>query len=263
MASETLPVGGTPAGAGTMTERPEFPPLYRPFAVTPELDPFERCVSVAADGAEAGTLLWSIGQDACECAVVLAPEQSLEASLPIVLVAMLGLGDALGSLVPPVVAVTYGWPDRIEVNGGVVGGVRMAHAETTAPNRIPDWLVIGFGVAVRGRWAEAETGDELRRTTLADEGCGDIQTVDLLEAFARHFLAWINRWQEDGVGPVLQAWMSRATGLGKPIVVEIGGQKKEGTFSGLTEAGAIRIEKDGVTQTISLEEAMKVPTWSV
>ena len=56
-----------------MSENPTFPPLFRPFAVTPDVDPFERCCGIAAEGAEAGTLLWSIGQEACECAVVLAP----------------------------------------------------------------------------------------------------------------------------------------------------------------------------------------------
>jgi BirA family biotin operon repressor/biotin-[acetyl-CoA-carboxylase] ligase len=246
-----------------MNERPEFPPLYRPFAVTPELDPFERCINVARDGAEAGTLLWSIGQEACECAVVLAPEQSLEASLPVVLVALLALGDALGSLVPPLVAVTYGWPDRLEVNGGVVGGVRLASAPTEASDAPPEWLVIGFGVALRGPWGEGEPGDDVHRTTLADEGCAEVETVDLLEAFARHFLAWINRWQEDGVGQVVQAWMSRATGLGKPIQIEVGGHKRQGTFAGIAESGAMRLVKEGVTQTISLDDAMRVPSWSV
>jgi len=246
-----------------MNERPLFAPLFRPFAVTPELDPFERCLSVAADGAEPGTLLWSIGQEACECAVVLAPEQGLEASMPIVLVTALGLGDALGSLIPPVVAVTFGWPDRIEVNGGLVGGVRMAHAEVPSPDAVPDWLVVGFAIAMHGRWAEGEPGDDLRRTTLADEGCGDVQTVDLLEAFSRHFLGWINRWQEEGVQPVQQAWLARATGLGTTIALELGGERYEGTFEGLTEAGGIRLVKDGVAQTIGLDEAMRVPTWAV
>jgi BirA family biotin operon repressor/biotin-[acetyl-CoA-carboxylase] ligase len=73
----------------------------------------------------------------------------------------------------------------------------------------------------------------------------------------------MNRWQEDGVDPIRQAWMSRATGLGKPIAVDVGGQVRQGTFTGLTESGAIRLVKEGVTQTISLEEAMKVPSWSV
>jgi len=255
--------GPRAAAGGVVSERPDFPPLYRPFAVTPELDPFERAIVVAGEGAEPGTLLWSIAQEACECAVVLAPEQDLEASLPVALVAMLGLGDALGSLVPPVVAVTFGWPDRVEVNGGVIGGVRMASAPVVVPSAVPEWMVIGIGVAVRGSWAEDQPPDDLLRTTLVEEGCTEVQTVDLLEAFARHFLAWMNRWQDDGVEPILQAWMSRATGLGKPIELEIGDQLRQGTFSGLTESGAIRLAKEGVTQTISLDEAMKVPSWSV
>jgi biotin-(acetyl-CoA carboxylase) ligase len=256
--------GGCAVVAHGAGERPSFPPLYRPFAVTPEVDPFDRCVTVAEEGAEAGTLLWSIGQEACECAVVLAPEHARAASLPVVLVAMLGLGDALGSLVPPVVAVTFGWPDRIEVNGGVIGGIRLACAPTERPDDVPDWMVVGFGVAMRGSWAEdGEPGDDLYRTTLADEGCGEVQTIDLLEAFGRHFLAWLNRWQEDGVAPVEQAWLARATGLGKTIGLEIRGEKKEGIFAGLAESGAIRLEKDGASETIALDEAMQVPTWSV
>ena len=244
-----------------MTERPVFPPLLKPLAVTPDLDPFERAVKLAAEGAEAGTLLWSIGQDTCQCAVVLAPEQALEPSLPIVLIAMLGLADGLGALVPPMVAVTFGWPDRIEVNGGVAGGVRFASAPTEASDAVPDWLVIGVSIAVRGPWAEDVRHDR-QRTTLAEEGCGDVLTSDLLEAFARHLLGWINRWQEDGVEPVKQAWLSRATGLGKRVEIRLDDQVRAGTFEGITETGAMRLARDGVAQTVALDEAMKVPTWS-
>jgi BirA family transcriptional regulator, biotin operon repressor / biotin---[acetyl-CoA-carboxylase] ligase len=246
-----------------MTERPVFPPLLRPFAVTPDVHPFERCLGLAAEGAEAGTLLWSVGQDACEGAIVLAPEQPRELSLPIVLIAMLGLGDALGAMVPPMIAVTFGWPDRIEVNGGVVGGVRFACAATESTEAVPDWLVIGFGIAVRGRRAGQAGADHLQRTTLADEGCGEVMALDLLEAFGRHFLSWIHRWQEAGVEPVHKAWLSRATGLGKWIEVPLGHQVRRGTFEGLTETGALRLVRDGVAQTIALDEAMRAPTWSI
>jgi BirA family transcriptional regulator, biotin operon repressor / biotin---[acetyl-CoA-carboxylase] ligase len=245
-----------------VSERPVLPPPFRPLAATSGLDPFERCVALAGEGAEAGTLLWSSGEEACECAVVLAPEQPLEQSLPIVLVAMLGLGDALGALLPPVIAVTFGWPDRLEVNGGVVGGVRMASARTEAAGAVPDWLVIGFRIAMRGRWGE--TGqDPLDRTTLEEEGCGEVASLDLLEAYGRHFLGWINRWQEDGVAPVQQAWLARATGLGKPIEVEAAGQRRHGTFSGITDSGALRLVREGVTQTVSLDDAIRTPSWAM
>ena len=245
-----------------MTERPVVPPLLRPFAVAPDLQPFERCLKLAAEGADAGTLLWSSGEEVCEGAIVLAPEQPLEPSMPIVLIALLGLADSLGSLVPPVVAVTFGWPDRIEVNGGAVGGVRFACAATEAAEAVPDWLVIGFGVAMRGPRTEQAAPGRFRRTTLADEGCGEVATIDLLEAFSRHFLSWINRWQEQGAEPVRKAWLARATGLGKRVEVRLGDQVRAGTFEGLTETGALRLIRDGIAQTIPLDEAMRVPTWS-
>jgi BirA family transcriptional regulator, biotin operon repressor / biotin---[acetyl-CoA-carboxylase] ligase len=246
-----------------MTERPAFPPLLRPFAVPSDLDPFEHGIKLAVEGADAGTVLWSIGQDVCECAVVLAPEQPREQSAPIVLVAMLGIADALGSLLPPAVPVTFGWPDRIELNGGVVGGVRCATAPTDTPDAVPEWLVIGLRIAMRGPWSKTESRGDRPRTSLAEEGCGEVTTVDLLEQFGRHFLGWIHRWQEEGMRPVQQAWLRRATGLGKQVDVRLGSHVRTGIFEGLTETGAMRLVKDGVAQTIALDEAMRVPTWSI
>jgi BirA family transcriptional regulator, biotin operon repressor / biotin---[acetyl-CoA-carboxylase] ligase len=241
-----------------MSERPVLPPLFRPLVVTPDIDPFERALQVAAQGAEAGTVLWSIGLERCQAAVVLAPEHSLEDSLPIVLVAMLGLGDALGALLPPVVALTFGWPDRIEINGCVVGGVRMVSARTERPGDVPDWIVIGYGLAVQSRPGDGGPG----RTTLADEGC-EVGCIDLIEHFSRHFLSWINRWQSEGVAPVRQAWLSRASGLSGSIEIGSGPHKKHGIFTGLTDTGSIRLMRNGISQTVSLAEAMKAPSWTL
>lgn len=246
-----------------MTERPVLPPLLRPFAVPADVDAFERCIKLAIEGAEPGTLLWSIGQEECEAAVVLAPEQPREQSLPIVLVAMLGLADGLGSLAPAALPVTFGWPDRLEINHAVVGGVLCATAPTEGPDVVPDWLVIGFRVAMCAPENRPPDSDDRTRTTLADEGCTEVPATDLLEQFGRHFLAWINRWQEEGVRPVQQAWLRRATGLGKEVEVRAEGRVRTGVFEGLTETGAMRLVKDGVAKTVALDEAMRTPTWSI
>lgn len=238
-----------------MTERPHFPPVYRPYAVTADLDPFDRAVEMAKEGTEAGTLLWSARQDVFECAVVLAPENSLENSLPVLLVASLGLGDALGALIPPVIAVTFGWPDRIEVNGGAAGKIRLIIAETPNPTAIPDWLVIGFNLANAGKW-QGGGRDGRQVTTLKAEGC-PIDLLDLLESFSRHFLAWINRWQGDGVQPVQQAWMSRTLEVGKPVSIDIDGRRREGTFKGLSEQCGLELVDQGRHHVIPLDAAIK------
>ena len=243
-----------------MTERPQFPPIYRPYAITADLDPFERATEMAKEGIEAGTLIWSARQDVYECAVVLAPENSLEDSLPVMLAASLGVGDALGALIPPVTAVTFGWPDRIEINGGIVGKIRLIIADTPNPTAIPDWLVIGFSLASSGHWSESAQGRENGRggqqlTTLGEEGC-EIDLLDLLESFSRHFLAWINRWQGDGVQPVQQAWMSRTLEVGRSVKIDIDGRYREGTFKGLNEQCGLELVDHGRHYVIPLDAAV-------
>ena len=213
---------------------------------------------LARGSTEAGTFIWCEREDICQSALVLAPERSLEESLPIVLVALLGLGDALGTLIPPVVSVTFGWPDRIEINGGLVGDVRLVVAETPNPTAIPDWLVIGFNLARKGSWSR--NGDKNEHlTTLMEEGCM-VDHLDLLEALSRHLLAWINRWQSDGIQPVQQAWMSRAPDIGKHIKIEFDGRERQGTFKGLNDQGGIELADQGRHLTITLGDALLTPT---
>ena len=78
----------------------------------------------------------------------------------------------------------------------------------------------------------------------------------------------------DGVPPLLplaepdlQHWLDRR----RPGQSKFTTQRREpdqakilsGTFEGLTETGALRLVKDGVAHTIALNEAMRVPTWSI
>ena len=237
-----------------MTERPHFPPIYRAYAITADLDPFDRAMEMAKEGTEAGTLIWSARQDVFECAVVLAPENSLEESLPVLLAASLGLGDALGALIPPVIAVTFGWPDRVDVNGGTVGKIRLLVAETPNPTAVPDWLVVGFRLANAGHWRDsAQAGHQV--TTLVEEGC-QIDLLDLLESFSRHLLAWINRWQGDGVQPLQQAWMSRTLDVGRPVRIDVAGRPREGTFKGLNEQCGLELVDHGRHYVIPLDAAI-------
>jgi biotin-(acetyl-CoA carboxylase) ligase len=237
-----------------MTERPYLPPIFDAYSVDANVDPFQRAISLAKGDTDAGTFIWSEQTDVFQSALILAPETSLEESLPVVLVAQLALGDALGSLIPPVISVTFGWPDRIEVNGGAVGHVFLEIAKTPNPTAVPDWLVIGFRVAQEGGWGRDGVHGP-HRTTLAEEGCR-IEHLDLLEALSRHLLAWINRWQADGIQPVQQAWMSRARELGKPIVINHGGRVVQGIFKGLTNHGGIELVDQGRRQEVRLCDAL-------
>ncbi|HET6519675.1 MAG TPA: biotin/lipoate--protein ligase family protein [Geminicoccaceae bacterium] len=244
-----------------MTPRPVLPPAFRPVAVAPGPDPFEQAQVAAVRGAEDGTLLWSMREDALDAAVVLIPETSLEGALPVVYAALVGLGDCLGALLPPQVAVTFGWPDRLELNGAVAGGVRVAAPAPTAGEK-PAWIVLGVTVAVGNAPGDVhEPGHEPRRTTVHDEGGGGLTAVDLLEAFGRHFLNWVDRWQEDGFRPLRDAYLSRATGFGTPLRLDLDGEGYEGAFMGLTATGGLLLAGHGATRIIALGRALRRPTW--
>ncbi len=179
-----------------------LPPAFRPVAAGADDDVLSMARDLAAEGADPGCFVWAKRDDRADCAVVLAPDAPLARSLLVAYVAMVAIGDTLGALMPPVIPVVFGWPDRIVVNGAPIGGIRLLAAATDAPDAAPDWMVIGCTLALKTAPGDDEPGRAPERTTLEQEGCGDLTTTALLEGFARHFLYWINRWEEDGFAPV-------------------------------------------------------------
>ncbi len=189
---------------------PQLPPVYSLKPLEPGQNPFERALASAAVGeGEAGDFFWSQRLDRIEIALVLEPDSPLTESLTMLPLAMVAFGDALGAVAPPVVAVHFRWPDAVEVNGGFVGGFRIASAEVAGEDEVPDWLVVGFGIAVQMDLSDEAPGARVHETTLYDEGCGEVTVDELTESFGRHFLTWINRWQDEGFEPVRLAWLAR------------------------------------------------------
>src|SRR3546814_4207110 len=91
--------------------------------------------------------------------------------------------------------VTYKWPNDVLVHGRKAAGILL---ESRGSAGELEWLVIGLGVNV----ASFPQDTRLPATSLHFEGCPpEVSEVDLLEAFARHMLAWINRWLDNGFAP--------------------------------------------------------------
>src|SRR5690625_6787833 len=122
-------------------DAPSLPPLLR--ADDASEIPFARAVSRALTGAEPGLITWARRPDRLEAAIVLAPEQPLENAAAVLLVGAVAIGDAIGALAPPEVAVHYDWPGELRVNGALCGRMRIA-AANCSPGEPPDWMVLGL-----------------------------------------------------------------------------------------------------------------------
>ncbi len=240
---------------------PSTPPVFRPAVVGLEADPFEEACRAAAAGAEVGTFLWSPRADRADCAIVLGPEEPLAESLLVAYVTAVGIGDALGALVSPVVAVFHGWPDRIVVNGALAGGIRVAAGTSDLADAPPPWMVVGVRVEISRDEAGRESGQDIGRTTLHEEGCGEVQARDLLEHFSRSFLHWVNHWEEEGFAPVKEAWLYRAAGNEGEAEFEIAGACHWGRIESLDDTGGLHIDSAGLTLDFGLADALASPTW--
>ncbi|NIP77234.1 MAG: hypothetical protein GTN90_15165, partial [Xanthomonadales bacterium] len=85
-----------------------------------------KAVAAAALGTVPGLICWARDEAAMRAALVLAPEAPLAHAMGITFAVAHGLGDALGALAPPEVALHYVWPGQFKVNGADCGRMRAA-----------------------------------------------------------------------------------------------------------------------------------------
>ena len=192
-----------------MPAGPRFPPLLTGYPAPEGTRILPRAVKGAVAGKlGAGDIVWRANPERMEFALVLEPEVDRQRCYEMLFVTMVALGDALGAICPPEVAVTYGWPSSLLMNGADVGAVALAMAEG-ADESAPDYLVAGVHVEMRPALSDPNPGMDKDRTTLWDEGCGEVSSGALLESAARHLVNWIHNWSEDGFKPVHEAWWGR------------------------------------------------------
>lgn len=209
-----------------MSDDPTFPPLL--WGEEASDNAFEHACMRAAMGCDAGLISYKLGAAQMQCALVFAPEVPLRLAMAMLPLCGIGFQNALGALAPPEVAVHLGWNGGIYVNGAACGQFR-ALASSSDPETVPDWLVIGFTLPLLP--PSENMGETPDQTALYAEGCADVLPPALLEAWSRHTMNWITRWEQDGPRPLHAEWRGLAHGVGEPIHQG----DKNGTFLGVDE----------------------------
>ena len=179
-------------------------------------DALAEAVRLAGHGA--GTLAWVSAYARAEAAVVLEPERPLGAARLALLAAGNALVDALGVLGPPEVPLAWRWPGTLLVNGGACGRLRLAAPPGVAAAAVPDWLVVGFEV-VLALPPGPEPGRDPGRTGLEEEGFAGIAAAALTEAWARHLMSGLDRWEAEGPGRLMADFLARLLdGQDEPVL---------------------------------------------
>jgi biotin-(acetyl-CoA carboxylase) ligase len=234
-----------------MTE-PCFPPLMSGLAVTGGTHPFDTARAMATRGCDAGLIVHNITADRLMAALVMAPEVPLEAAMAMLPACGVGFQNALGALAPPEVAVHLDWDGGLRINGAICGRLRVA-AGGDDPAATPGWLVVGLDLALM-QLVESP-GDTPDRTALYEEGCGEVDAVTLLEAWARHTLVWISRWEDEGPRALDAEWRGLVHGIG----AEITQAGLTGTFLGVDDRFGMLLRDNEETHLIPLSSQLETP----
>ena len=198
-----------------MTNILDLPPPYRSVTLREHGDAYVHAQSIAEiEGA--GTLVWVRRFDTVEFAVVLEPEEPLARARCVLYAAMNAAADALALHCPPERPIAFAWPDTILLDGGILGGARIAWPAKTAETESPGWLVIGLVLRMTVPHARptipgAQALDQAvsRGTSLEIEGFEMMDGAALIGGFARHFMVQIDRWQEKGFRGIGEDFLAR------------------------------------------------------
>jgi biotin-(acetyl-CoA carboxylase) ligase len=225
----------------------DLPPPFRLVTLREVGDAFGHARAHAAD-LGAGTLV-SVGRfDLAEFAVVLEPEEPLASAWQVLYAAMVALADALAAIAPPGKPIVIEWPDAIRVDGGLVGGGRLAWPDGADEAVPPPWLV--FGATIRLVSMGGDTfGVRPLATALEDEGFGDAGADRLVESFARHLMRVIDHWREAGFAAIADDYVSRL-------------ERIEGVRHGIGDDGELRLSSIGKPmERHRLTPKLDLPSW--
>ena len=224
----------------------DLPPPYRLVSLREVGDAFAHATAIAAEQG-AGTLVHVGRFDLVEFAVVLEPEEPLRTARRAVYAGLCALGDALAVHAPPEKAITFDWPEAIRVDGGLVGGGRLAWPSDADEHEPPAWLV--FGAAIRTvALSDDEAGLRPLSAALEDEGFDDLGAGRLAESFARHLMVAIDTWQEKGFSEVAKNYLARLA-------------PEQGVRRDIDENGDLMVRRAGKVERRPLVPALAVPSW--
>lgn len=189
------------------TEKLDLPPGFKTVPLREAGDAFGHAQKIAAKEG-AGTFVWVRRFDVVEFALVLEPEEPLANARRTFYVCMCALLDTLATHAPPEKHIQVIWPDVATVDGGLVAGAQLGWPEQAGEKAVPPWLVFGAMIrtAVMGM---GEPGTRPDTVALEDEGFDELGSGRMIETFARHLMAWVDQYQQDGMRPVAEHYLRR------------------------------------------------------
>lgn len=175
--------------------------------------------------------------------LLIRPNAPVETCAQLSFAAALAVGETLAAYAPAA-DIALKWPNDVLIGGRKASGILLESAGGSAAASV-DWLAVGVGVNL----AHYPPDTEFPATSLAAAlDCAPSQAPEPDDALARlavRWAAWYDIWAMEGFGPLKNAWLARAAGLGRPLRARLAREEITGVFDGLDESGALILRRPG------------------
>ncbi|NIZ02107.1 biotin--[acetyl-CoA-carboxylase] ligase [Thalassospira lucentensis] len=180
---------------------------------------------------------WSSPVGNLYSSLLLRPRCSLAEAARLTFLIAFAMAEAIETITGMQVRPDCKWPNDLMVNGRKICGILLESASNHGS--ATDYLVIGAGVNV------AFFPDDAERpaTSLASLGA-PVSVDDLVSVYVARIAHWLPIWEQQGFGPIREAWLTRAYGIGDPVVARLTERELHGTFVGLDDDGALILRED-------------------
>jgi BirA family biotin operon repressor/biotin-[acetyl-CoA-carboxylase] ligase len=134
------------------------------------------------------------------------------------------------------------WPNDVQIGGKKVAGIL---TELSADVERVHFLVLGVGVNLNS--ARADFPPELAEvaTSLMEARGQRVPRALFTAALFTKLEEWLDRWADEGFGPVREAWKRRSSTLGHQVLVRSEGAELSGLAEDIDETGALVLLRDG------------------
>ncbi|MDE1939832.1 MAG: biotin--[acetyl-CoA-carboxylase] ligase [Alphaproteobacteria bacterium] len=187
--------------------------------------------------------VWDSASGNLFATLLLRPNKPAGECAQLSFVAALAVSDMLAAFAPAA-DLKLKWPNDVLASGRKLAGILLE--SESRPDGKTAWLAVGIGVNL----AMFPEDTEFPATSLKALGVTPPQPRDALLHLAAAFAKWYEAWRMGGFGPVREAWLARASGLGSRIRARLANEEIIGVFQGIDDSGALLLGLPGGTTRI-------------
>lgn len=189
---------------------------------------------------------WESPQGNLFLSLLLRPQASPAEAAKLSFLTAIAVAEAIDLAAPDLTGrIACKWPNDVLVDGAKIAGI-LLESRTQAEGRL-EWVVVGIGINLTYHPSETP----YPATALRAHGV-EVEPEQFAEWLLARFGYWYGLWQAEGFAPIRAAWLARAQGLGKPVVVRLPEGELHGVFAALDESGALLLDSpDGRRQAIT------------